>query len=88
MEPRRRPTRGRHQGLHELLYRPIDGSDARLAFQRMVEAAYLGFREEVGSLSADVYWVRKQKWVQVSSSTGVKPRVLRGTGLREVLSGF
>jgi len=32
--------------------------------------------------------VRKQKWVQVSSSSGGKPRVLRGTGLREVLAGF
>lgn len=73
---------------HELLYRPIDGADARVALQRMLEAAFLGFREEVGSLSPDVYWVRKQKWVQVSSSSGGKPRVLRGTGLREVLAGF
>lgn len=73
---------------HELLYRTIDGADARVALQRMVEAAFLGFREEVGSLSPDVYWVRKQKWIQVSSSNGGKPRVLRDTGLRDVLAGF
>jgi hypothetical protein len=39
-------------------------------------------------LSPDVFWVRKQQWVQVTSSTSGKPRVLRGTGLREVLAGF
>ena len=54
----------------------------------MVEAAFLGFQDEVGPLSPDVFWVRKQKWVQVTTSAGGKPRILRGTGLREALAGF
>ena len=73
---------------HELLYRPIDEADARLALQSMLQAAFLGFHDEVGRLSPDVYWVRKQKWVQATSSAGGKPRVLRGTGLREALASF
>ena len=73
---------------YELLYRPIDAADARVALQHMVEAAFLGFQDEVGPLSPDVFWVRKQKWVQVTTSAGGKPRILRGTGLREALAGF
>jgi len=73
---------------HELLYRPIDAADARLALQSMLQAAFLGFHDEVGRLSPDVFWVRKQKWVQVTSSAGGKPSVLRGTGLREALGSF
>jgi hypothetical protein len=73
---------------HELLYRPIDAPDARLALQHMLQAAFLGFHDEVGRLSPDVFWVRKQKWVQVTSSAGGRPRVLRGTGIREALSSF
>jgi hypothetical protein len=73
---------------HELLYRLIDAPDARLALQQMVRAASLGFHGDVGHLSPDVFWVRKQKWVQVTSSSGGKPRVLRGTGLREALASF
>ncbi len=73
---------------HELLYRPIDAPDVRLALQRMLQAAFLGVQDEVGALSPDVFWVRKQKWIQATSSTGGKPRVLRGTGLREALASF
>ena len=73
---------------YELLYRPIDAADAPVALQHMVEAAFLGFQDEVGPLSPDVFWVRKQKWVQVTTSAGGKPRILRGTGLREALAGF
>jgi hypothetical protein len=73
---------------HELLYRPIDAADARLALQFMLQAAFLGFHDDVGRLSPDVFWVRKQRWVQVTSSAGGKPRVLRGTGLREALGSF
>jgi len=73
---------------NELLYRLIDASDARLALQHMLEAAFLGFHGEVGRLSPDVFWVRKEKWVQVTSCAGGKPRVLRGTGLREALASF
>ena len=72
----------------ELLYRAIDASDARLALKGMLEAAVLGFHRDVGRLSPDVFWVRKQKWVPVTSSAGGKPRVLRGTGLREALAGI
>ena len=61
---------------------------ARLALQSMLQAAFLGFHDEVGRLSPDVDWVRKQKWVQATSSAGGKPRVLRGTGLREALASF
>lgn len=73
---------------HEVLYRPIDVPDARFALQHMLQAAFLGFHGEVGRLSPDVFWVRKQKWVQVTSSAGGKPRVLRGTGLREVFASL
>jgi hypothetical protein len=72
----------------ELLYRPLDASDARLALNAMLEAAVLGFHRDVGRLSPDVFWIRKQTWVPVTSSTGGKPRVLRGTGLREVFAGL
>jgi hypothetical protein len=73
---------------HELLYRLIDTADARLALQHMVQAAFLGFHGEVGQLSPDVFWVRKEKWVQVTSSASGKPRVVRGTGLREALASL
>ena len=73
---------------HELLYRTIDAADARLALQYMLEAAFLGFDDEIGPLSPEVFWVRKHTWVQVTSCAGGKPRVLRGTGLREALAGF
>jgi hypothetical protein len=70
---------------HRLLYRTIDAPDARLALERMLEAALHAFHRDVGRLSPDVYWVRKQRWVQATSSRGGKPRVLRGTGLRDAL---
>lgn len=73
---------------HRLLYRTIDAPDARLALPRMLEAALDGFYREVGRLSPDVYWVRRQRWVQVTSSIGGKPRVLRGTGLRDALKSL
>lgn len=72
----------------ELLYRAIDASDARLALEAMLEAAVLGFHRDVGRLSPDVFWVRKQKWVPVTSSSGGKPRILRGTGLREAFASL
>jgi hypothetical protein len=51
----------------------------------MLEAALHAVHRDVGRLSPDVYWVRKQRWVQATSSRGGKPRVLRGTGLRDAL---
>ena len=71
---------------HRLLYRPVDAPDARLALRHMLQAAFLEFHGPAGRLSPDVFWVRKERWVQVTSSAGGKPRVLRGTGLREALA--
>ena len=73
---------------HRLLYRPIDKRDARLALQHMLQAAFLEFHDAPGRLSPDVFWVRKQQWAQVTSCAGGKPRVLRGTGLREALASL
>lgn len=73
---------------HRLLYRTIDAPDARLALQHMLQEALERFYRGVGRLSPDVFWVRKQRWIQVTSSTGGKPRVLRGTGLRDALKSF
>lgn len=75
-------------GRHRLLYRPIDTSDAARALQEMLQAAIRGFAGEPGALSPDVYWVRARSWVQVTSCAGGKPRVLRGTGLRDALNGM
>jgi hypothetical protein len=72
---------------HELLYRSIDASDVRLALRHMLEAAFLGV-DGVGRLSPDVFWVRRQRWVRVTSSSDGKARVIRGTGLREVFAGL
>jgi hypothetical protein len=72
---------------HELLYRPIDAPDARIALGDMHHVTLLGLEGEVGRLSPDVFWVRKQSWVQLTSSAGGKPRILRGTGFREALAG-
>jgi hypothetical protein len=73
---------------HRLLYRPLDEPDARLALQHLLRAASLEFQDAPGRLAPDVFWVRKQRWVQVTSCAGGKPRVLRGTGLREALASL
>jgi hypothetical protein len=73
---------------HQLLYRPIDTADAALALGHMSDAAFLGFYGEAGPLSPDVFWVRNGRWAQVTSSEGGKPRVLRGSGLRDALKGL
>jgi hypothetical protein len=73
---------------HRLLYRTIGGSDTSLALERMQHAALDGFATGPGVLSRDVYWVRDRKWVQATSWEGGKPRVLRETGLREMLKGL
>ena len=71
---------------HRLLYRPLDTEDAALALQHMLEAAHRDFLAEAGRLSPDVFWVRKNRWAQVTSADTGTPRVLRGTGLREALA--
>jgi hypothetical protein len=71
---------------HQLLYRPIDGPDAGLALQHMLQAAHRGFHSHAGPLCPDVFWVRNHTWIQVSSSSGARPHLLRGTGLGEALA--
>jgi hypothetical protein len=73
---------------HQLLYRPIDTADAAKALGAMQHAALRGFSREPAPLSPDVYWVRRGRWEQVTSWDGGKPRVLRGTGLRELLKSL
>ena len=73
---------------HQLLYRPINGPDAEAALHHMLESAVLGFAAEAGPLSPDVFWVRNRRWTQVTSWRGGRPRVLRGTGVRDALKGF
>jgi hypothetical protein len=73
---------------HQLLYRSIDTSDAAAALTAMHHAALRGFAREPAPLSPDVYWVRKGRWTPVTSSDGGKPRILRGTGLRELLKAL
>jgi hypothetical protein len=73
---------------HQLLYRPINGPDAEAALHQMLESAVLAFAADAGPLSPDVFWVRNRRWTQATSWRGGKPRVLRGTGVRDALKGF
>jgi hypothetical protein len=73
---------------HQLLYRPIDRGDAALALQRMLQVALPGFAAGPGALSPDVFWVRNNRWDQVTSYESGKPRMLRSTGLREALKAL
>ena len=73
---------------HQLLWRPIDRADASVALDRMIEAALRGFAAGAGPLSPDVYWVRNRTWVQGTSYASGKARVLRDTGLRELLKSL
>ena len=54
----------------------------------MIEAALRGFAAGAGPLSPDVYWVRNRTWVQGTSYASGKARVLRDTGLRELLKSL
>lgn len=73
---------------HRLLYRPLDAPDAGLALQHLMQAAHDDHSDQPAPLSPDVFWVRKDRWVQVTSVVGGTPRVLRGTGLREALKSL
>ena len=70
---------------HSLLYRVVDGSDTALALHHMFQTAIRGFGEQAGPLSANVYWVRNHRWVQVTSTDGDKPQVFLGDGLADAL---
>lgn len=73
---------------HRFLYRPIDTADAARALNAIQHEALRGFSREPAPLSPDVFWVRRDTWTQVTSWDGGKPRVLRGTGLRELLKSL
>jgi hypothetical protein len=73
---------------HQLLYRPLDAPDAEVALEHMLEAAQRAYHGEAGAVSPEVFWVRRQGWVQVTSTEGGEPHVLRDTGLREALEGL
>lgn len=71
-------------GRHQLLYRPVDASDAGVALRLMFDVARRDFRDAAGPLSPDVFWVRNRRWIPVTSCEGGRPRVVLGE-LRDVL---
>ena len=71
-------------GRHRLLYRPVDGRDAGEALRRMFDASRVDYRDAPGPLSPNVFWVRNNRWVPVTSLEGGKPRVVPGE-LRDAL---
>lgn len=73
---------------HRLLYRTLDTADAAEAPAQMARSALHGFAAEPGPLSPDVFWVRGASWTQVTSSATGKPRLVRGTGLRDALKSL
>ena len=74
-------------GRHRLLYRPVDAPDAGEALRRMFEVARLDFRDAPGALSPNVFWVRNNRWVPVTSVERGKPRLVPGE-LRDALKSF
>ncbi len=70
---------------HQLLYRPVSGSDAEEALHRMLDEAVFAFSGEPGPLSPEVFWVRNRQWTQVTSWRSGKPKILRSTGIRDAL---
>lgn len=71
-------------GRHQLLYRPVDASEAEFALRRMFEIAHLGSYDAVAPLSPNVFWVRERGWLPVTSFESGRPRVVLGE-LRDVL---
>jgi hypothetical protein len=69
----------------QLLYRPVDAPDAALALRSMLKEAFDGYRRQPGPLSPNVYWVRGNRWSQITSFESGKPRVVLDRGLRETL---
>ena len=68
-----------------LLYRSVDAPDAALALRSMLKEAFDGYRRQPGPLSPNVYWVRGNRWSQITSFESGKPRVVLDRGLRETL---
>jgi hypothetical protein len=74
-------------GRHRLLYRPVDAPDAGEALRRMFDAARIDYRDAPGALSPNVFWVRNNRWVPVTSVERGKPRLVPGE-LRDALKSF
>ena len=74
-------------GRHRLLFRPVDAPDAGEALRRMFDAARLDYRSAPGALSPNVFWVRNNRWVPVTTVERGKPRVVPGE-LRDALKSF
>ena len=79
------PSRTRHQ----LLWRPIDRADASFALDRMIEAALRGFAAGAGPLSPMLTGCATAPGSRARRTrAGGKARVLRDTGLRELLKSL
>jgi hypothetical protein len=74
-------------GRHRLLYRPVDAPGAGDALERMFEVARVEYRDAPGPLSPNVFWVRNNRWVPVTSVERGKPRLIPGE-LRDALKSF
>ena len=74
-------------GRHRLLYRPVDAADAGEALRRMFDASRVDHRDAPGALSPNVFWVRNNRWVQVTSVERGRPRLVPGE-LRDALKSF
>jgi hypothetical protein len=74
-------------GRHNLLYRPVDSPGAGDALTRMFDVARAEYRGAPGPLSPNVFWVRNNRWVPVTSVDRGKPRLVPGE-LRDALKSF
>lgn len=70
---------------HRLLYRVVDGPDAAAALPGMLEVALRGFRHAPGPLSPHVFWVRDQRWSQVTRAVAGRLRPDVGPALAAAL---
>jgi hypothetical protein len=74
-------------GRHRLLFRPVDAPGAGDALPRMFDVARAEYRDAPGPLSPNVFWVRNNRWVPVTSVDRGKPRLVPGE-LRDALKSF
>ena len=74
-------------GRHRLLYRPVDSPGARDALRSMFDVAQAEYRLAPGPLSPNVFWVRNNRWVPVTTVERGKPRLAPGE-LRDALKSF
>ena len=74
-------------GRHRLLYRPVDSPGAGAALRSMFDVAQAEYRLAPGPLSPNVFWVRNNRWVPVTTVERGKPRLVPGE-LRDALKSF